>query len=140
MSVYLNDGMVLLDSGMVATSTDCCCGGPIICGDCFCVESGPFEDGMGGFWTHNETDCEGVTIFSGATTFDAKFATFTQVRTCCPPQDPNVFTCTENAVCIDPGPPKVCGFVDTGNGCDGDDCIIAFVSQTLSNQIDPPCP
>ncbi len=27
MSVYLKDDMVLLDSGSVATSTDCCCGG-----------------------------------------------------------------------------------------------------------------
>ncbi len=46
MAVYLQDGMVLLENGAVATSSDCCCGG---CTDCapqllfhaFCID----EDG-----------------------------------------------------------------------------------------------
>ncbi len=38
MAVYLDNGMVLLDSGLVATSSDCCCGGGCCFGDFGCLD------------------------------------------------------------------------------------------------------
>ncbi len=102
MAVYLNSGMVLLNGGMVATDAGCCCGGGgcAICqaDSCCCWFSTPFEDGHGGFWTHAENDCFGVTTYSGATTFDAKYRIRTQTRNCCPPESGSS-TCTEGGRC-----------------------------------------
>lgn len=47
MSIYLKDEMVLLDSGSVATSEDCCCAGGVCC-DC----DGNCDDAT------NQEDCE----------------------------------------------------------------------------------
>ncbi len=51
MSVYLKDGLVLLDSDLVAVNTACCCG----CTDCAFLFP-PLSDGMGNCYASEQCD------------------------------------------------------------------------------------
>ncbi len=75
MPVYLQGGMVLLDSGFVAIDTGCCCGGCTICPTG--IFFGPFDDGAGNCYSVTECD------FSLSNPVDCStlFTTFT--ATCC---------------------------------------------------------
>lgn len=60
MAVYLQDGLVLLDSGSVATSTDCCCGGGgtgacCIDGGCSILSEDDCTTGHGYYWGDGST-------------------------------------------------------------------------------------
>ncbi len=70
MSVYLKDGMVLLDSGLVATNTACCCG----CSNCDPIADALFSptcvDDDGNCWTgdrcSSEVPCQGEQVPCGS--------------------------------------------------------------------------
>ncbi len=52
MAVYLKDGAVLLDTGAVSTSSDCCCGE---CTECHFLFPA-FNDGMGNCYSSEQCD------------------------------------------------------------------------------------
>ncbi len=82
MSVYLKDGMVLLDGGLVAADSVCCCGGPIAQCDC---GFGPFHRVSDDtYWTTvTDNSCDGTTTYGGPTTSDARFNMVSTVETGC---------------------------------------------------------
>lgn len=143
MDVYLNSGMVLLDSGLVATSVDCCCGALCSCGDCDCAFSSPYfnpDDGL--CYTHFENVC-GVITYSG-TVVDcgALFALETLNSSCCAPcsgsiSAMNISFCN----CVIPDFP-FCDATCTGDGCTTplvcDGCLRTNILE-VSHQADPPC-
>ncbi len=110
-----------------------------ICGGLCCVESTPFEDGMGGFWTTQNTDCLGNTTFSGATTIGARYVTLTQTRTCCVGGGGQVITATQ--YCHEVSGVPVCD--ESCPNCDDPDpCLggAASVTNALSGLLPNPCP
>ncbi len=134
--------MVLLDGGMVATSTDCCCG-DVLCPDCVCWQSTPFEDGLGGFWTKQTFDCDipGI-VYSGPTTFDAKYRTVHYHIICCEGCTENCgpFDCQDFAFCNTDI--EACDGGTTCNDLPSPQCVgtIAAGYIELLNLVDPPCP
>ena len=94
MAVYLTDDKVLLDSGSVATSKDCCCGEIPHCPCVFTNMFGPCCDGDPDFWTHctdqllDDTGCPSPTtppfcIGSSVDYFTTRFSTVTVVCSAC---------------------------------------------------------
>lgn len=137
---------MLLDSGLVATSAGCCCGG---CSDC-CFQEGvsvPFDDGMGGCWL--SLDCHNV--FSIPVACDTLWRT--QTTTCCCPEP--IGSCTQcGETCVQTVDPDTCVFTDncasmgiTCSGCGAttvlsDQCFICgacCVGTTCSSQSEPDC-
>ncbi len=110
--------MVLLDSGMVATSTDCCCGG---CTDCTILFQ-PFDDGMGNCFTTQE--CDGS--LSGPVSCTSKWFNFEQR---CVGAG---FDCTElcNISTLDP---VTC---DQTDSCDCCSCCADCVNGTVNKVSD----
>ncbi len=130
--------MVLLHSGEVATDAACCCGGVCEpCDNCCCWVTSPFEDGLGGFWERDESDCFGVHHFSGPTTICARYATFVQTLTCCPPAEGSS-TCTQSTFCNDVGSGPFCDLF-LSPGCDDPVTCTASVVNQLSNLVTTPC-
>jgi len=112
MSVYLQDGMVLLNSGSVAVETSCCCGG--VGGAC-CLPEGPCvietsaeclaDDGI---YLGDGTSCIGVECSGGGSNIG-----------CCvcpgPTADCPSFRCCSTTVdieCLEP-----CQFLGTNTHC-----------------------
>ncbi len=81
MSVYLKDDMVLLDSDLVATSTDCCCGGACCYfGTCYSVDETTCNDG-GGHWKPGHT-CDEEDLCLGACCFPNHTCNISDVDDC----------------------------------------------------------
>lgn len=112
MSVYLQDDMVLLDSDLVATSTDCCCGG---CTDCDnFVDHGSTCTDIDGF-CHPIQNCDGSC--SGPITPCVDIFWMTDIAYCATTGE----GCSIQSIkCITSIDPVTCEFTQVGDNCFGD--------------------
>ncbi len=117
------------------------------CGECICSGFPPFPDGMGGFWTHQEVDCDGMITFSGATTAGTSYAIQISSQRCCDPCTGSGFDCTGTFFCdyTDPMFPVCNAFISSGClepvDCSSDPpgpCETSTI-QDLFGLADPPC-
>ncbi len=137
-----HDGSCIIES-----AADCALGGGAFagfgttcvecahCPDCYCVDASPFEDGLGGYWTTVDVDCDGNTTYSGATTFDARYIRINSISVCC--ADETTLTSTEWAFCDSV-------FCDNTFSCDPPDCNLPCSGPSSNHQqvvdrADPPC-
>ncbi len=114
MSVYLQDGLVLLDSGLVAVDAGCCCG---TCTNCSAVIFGaPCTDIHGNCWTVQ--NCDGT---CGGEEVPCDSSWMTETQYCVDVPDCTIQTLN----CISSIDPVTCEFTQIG------DCGECPVGQTI---------